>query len=102
MHHDELVARIGERADKAGVLWVYFPRSTLLRGHRGFPDLVLAGPGGVGFAEVKTGSGLDDGQAGWRDTLLCGGAVWHLWRPADLWTGTVEAELARLAAPAHS
>jgi hypothetical protein len=99
MDHDVLVARIGELADRAGVRWVYFPRSIGLRGHRGFPDLVLAGPGGLALAECKTGTQLEPDQEAWRDVLRAAGAAWHLWHPADLWNGRILTELNRLGRP---
>ena len=96
MNHDVLVDRVGELADQAGVRWVYFPRSIGLRGHRGFPDLVLAGPGGLALAEAKTDE-LEPDQEAWRDILRASGAAWHLWHPVDLWNGRIAAELNRLA-----
>ena len=100
MNHDEVIARIGQLADQTGVVrWAYFPSSVRVRGHRGLPDLLLAGPGGIAFAEIKTGSGaLEPGQIAWRDTLLASGAAWHLWWPAALYDGSVDRELRRLAA----
>jgi hypothetical protein len=97
MDHDELVRRIGDRADQTGVRWVYHGRSIGLRGHRGFPDLVLCGPGGLALAECKTGTSLEPDQEAWRDVLRAAGVPWHLWQPADLWNGRVDSELLRLA-----
>jgi hypothetical protein len=98
--HDEVVAGVGQLADRAGVLWMYQPRSGRLIGHRGGPDMLLAGPGGVAFAEIKTGGNvLDPAQITWRDMLLAGNVPWHLWWPANLWDGTVGAEILRLATP---
>ena len=49
----------------------------------GFPDWVIAGPGGVIFAENKSERGkLRPEQETWRDRLLEAGAIWHLWRPS--------------------
>lgn len=100
--HDEVITQIGQLADELGVRWVYYPRTVQLRGHRGAPDVLLAGPGGVAFAEVKTGTGLEPDQAVWRDVLQAAGARWHLWQPVSLWDGSVRGELQRLAAePGH-
>jgi hypothetical protein len=97
--HDEVIARVGQLADGLGVLWVYYPRTVQLRGHRGAPDMLLAGPGGVVFSEIKTGTELEPGQVAWRDTLRAGGVAWHLWQPANLWDGSIDRELHRLAVP---
>lgn len=99
MTHDEVIARIGERADELGVLWAYFPSSVRMRGHRGAPDMLLAGRGGIAFAEIKTGTSLEPNQVAWRDILLAGRIAWHLWQPGSLWDGSVDRELHRLATP---
>lgn len=97
--HDEIVARIGQRADQLGVLWTYNPSSVQVQGHRGVPDMLLAGPGGIALAEIKTGGGLEDGQERWRDILLAGRVAWHLWMFGSLYDGSVDQELHRLATP---
>ena len=59
---------------------------TAYTGHAGFPDLVLASPGGVIFAELKTAKGRPtEAQQAWRAMLEAGGAEYYLWRPADWW-----------------
>jgi hypothetical protein len=64
----------------------------------GYPDLTVAGPNGVIFAELKSAVGkLRPDQVTWRDQLLTAGARWHLWRPADLAAGTIAAELAAIS-----
>lgn len=98
MTHDEVIARIGQLADELGVRWVYYPRTVQLRGHRGAPDILLAGPGGVAFAEIKTGTDLEPDQVRWRDVLQAAGARWHLWQPGSLWDDSISCELRRLAA----
>jgi hypothetical protein len=51
---------------------------------KGFPDLVLVGPGGVLWRELKNATnGLDADQRLWRDALIAAGANWALWRPKD-------------------
>jgi hypothetical protein len=99
MNHDEVIARIGQLADDHGLLWVYYPRTVQLRGHRGAPDLLLAGRGGIAFAEIKTGTQLEPAQLAWRDMLRAAGAWWHLWQPGNLWDGSIGQELQRLARP---
>ena len=97
MTHDELVARIGALADQSGVLWCYLPDSTRLRGHRGAPDMLLAGPRGVIHAEVKTGTALEADQAAWREMLTVAGAACPVWQPVHLWDGTVNRAIAGIA-----
>jgi hypothetical protein len=64
----------------------------------GFPDLVLVGPGGVIFAELKSARGqLRPEQADWRDRLTEAGAKWRLWRPADLASGAIARDLAAIS-----
>lgn len=51
----------------------------------GFPDLVLAGPGGILFRELKSATGDTSAQQDlWGWTLCKAGADWAVWRPADL------------------
>ena len=67
------------------------------RNIRGFPDLVIAGPGGVIWAELKTPAGeLSSDQAQWKWTLIGAGQNYKIWRPADWTTGRIMQELATL------
>lgn len=97
MTHDELITRIGALADEAGVLWCYLPDSTRLRGHRGVPDMILAGPRGQIHAEVKTGTALEAGQVTWREMLISAGAACPVWHPVHLWDGTINRAIASIA-----
>jgi hypothetical protein len=104
MNHADLLADVGGLADELGVRWLSVPApfygSPGQRGHlTGFPDLFLAGPGGIAFAEVKTGGQLDPDQEDWRDVLVAAGATWHLWQPIDWLDGRIRRELQRLASP---
>jgi hypothetical protein len=64
----------------------------------GFPDLVIVGPGGVAYRELKSARGqLTADQLAWRDALLDAGADHHLWRPADWTAGSIRQELRMLA-----
>lgn len=54
------------------------------RSKSGFPDLVIAGPGGVAFAEVKTEKGrVTKGQSEWIEMLTLAGVPAYVWRPSD-------------------
>lgn len=62
----------------------------------GFPDLVLSRAGAVIFPELKSDTGrLSDAQKRWAAVL----PGWRLWRPADLRSGLIEAELRALGDP---
>ena len=64
----------------------------------GFPDLVVAGPAGLIFAECKSmsGQGRPD-QEQWRDVLLTAGATWFLWRPANLADRMIARQLTQIS-----
>jgi hypothetical protein len=65
----------------------------------GFPDLVIVGPRGVLFRELKSATGqLTRPQGLWRDGLADAGASWGLWRPEDWHSGQVMAEMRALCA----
>lgn len=64
----------------------------------GFPDLVLCGPGGVVFAELKNDVlAPTPEQMTWLGTLVEGGAEAYLWRPEQWIDQTIQGVLARLA-----
>ena len=68
------------------------------RSERGFPDLVIVGSR-VLWVELKSAGGqLRPDQVTWRYRLQAAGAEWRLWRPADWASGSIQAELGRLAA----
>lgn len=61
---------------------------------KGFPDLVLAGAGGILYRELKTDVGrLSPEQKVWLARLAAAGADAKVWREADLHDGTIESEL---------
>lgn len=66
----------------------------------GFPDLEVAGPGGIIHREVKGTNGiLRPDQRAWGRTLLAAGADWAVWYPRDLTSGRIRRELAALTTP---
>ena len=81
------------------------PDSRKCVGQRGFPDLVIAGPRGHIFREVKMPAGeTTPDQDMWGWTLEKGSRVlvprtWETWRPADWDSGLVGAQLVQLLAP---
>lgn len=63
----------------------------------GFPDLVIAGPGGVLYREVKTERGrVEDKQWEWCHSLVKDGHDWQVWRPHQ-WPDVIKGQLERLA-----
>jgi hypothetical protein len=65
---------------------------------RGYPDLTIAGRGGMLWRECKTESGsLAPEQRQWGDALKRAGQNWRVWRPADLLDGSIGRELASVA-----
>ncbi len=64
------------------------------RSERGFPDLVVVGPHGVIFRELKAFSGrLTADQRRWLDRLTEAGANAGVWRPDD-WPDRILTSLA--------
>lgn len=79
-------------------LWVYrvpkLTRSGVRGRSKGWPDLVISSENHVIFRELKTEQGSTSAHQdmwGWR--LGRAGLDWALWRPADLDSGKIEAEL---------
>lgn len=65
---------------------------------RGFPDLVLAGPSGHMFVELKNNrTSLTPDQRRWGSVLTAAGAKWTVWRPRDLDDCTIESMIARIS-----
>ncbi len=96
MSEDQLLQAVTELARILGLL-AYHTRDSR-RSAPGFPDLVLAGRGGVLFVELKSQGGqLSAHQQDWRYMLQAAGQRWRLWRPADLEAGLVCRELRAIA-----
>lgn len=74
--------------------------ATPISGHAGFTDLVIAGVGGVVFAELKNDVHQPTPeQMTWMGTLEEGGASVFLWRPKQWFDKSIEATLRSLAKP---
>jgi hypothetical protein len=70
------------------------------RSEPGFPDLVIVGPGGVLFRELKSETGrVSPHQRAWIESLTAAGADAGIWRPADQHEGRVAAQLHQLRRP---
>jgi hypothetical protein len=67
------------------------------RSDPGFPDLVIAGRGGVLFRELKSATGrVTKDQQGWLELLTGNGMDAGLWRPSALQDGLVLRDLRRI------
>lgn len=97
MTEGQLQANILDLARRQGLLTFHLRDSRRNMGV-GFPDLVIAGRGGVIFRELKNDFlQPTPEQAAWLETLGAGGADSGLWRP-DAWrSGEVAAVLTRIA-----
>jgi hypothetical protein len=96
---EELQARVIALAWRTGLL-VFHSGIPWHDIGRGFPDLVIIGPRGVLFAELKSAAGkLSAEQKEWRRGITGAGLQWRLWRPAHLNNGHVESELKEIASP---
>lgn len=94
MTEDELLAAVLLLAGRLRLLAAHVEDSRALRAGAGFPDLVLAGPGGILFAELKSASGdLSTAQRRWRWMIQAAGGRWRLWRPAHWEAGLIEREM---------
>lgn len=78
-------------------LYVYHTHDSR-RSARGFPDLVIAGPGGIAYRELKSDTGaLTVDQRAWGRVLADAGGNWSVWRPGEWHSGRVPRELFALA-----
>lgn len=66
--------------------WTVYHTHDSRRSNAGFPDLVLARPPRLIFAELKTEKGrLRPAQSIWKALLeACPGVEYYLWRPTQL------------------
>lgn len=70
------------------------------RSEPGYPDLTIAGPGGVMWRELKTRRGkVTPDQITWLQQLAAGGGDADIWRPVDLLSGRIQRELTALRRP---
>lgn len=101
MGERQLQHDVEKLASDLGLLWHHCPHPVRCRGRRGFPDLIIAGPGGLVAAELKGFGGVrSPGQVTWGYTLQAGGVSYQLWRgPLDWASGRIEDQLHAIAAP---
>lgn len=100
----QLAARMGERELETRVIAMIADRGLYLKDHPdsrrdrvsnpGFPDLVIAGVGGVLWRELKDQEDTPSAdQLAWGQVLGAAGQDWALWRPLQLLTGVIAIEL---------
>jgi hypothetical protein len=73
--------RITDLCDLLDLKWHHETDSR--KSKSGFPDLVICGPRGVIFAELKSEQGkVTKAQQEWVDALRASGATAYVWRPS--------------------
>lgn len=99
MTEAELLAEILERCDGRDLWPVRVAperHNQRVAENNGFPDLMIAGPAGVIYRELKTCKGryrMRPAQTTWRYRLKSSGQHWGIWTPLDLDKGRVDAWL---------
>ena len=83
---------VAEWAERYGVLVHHCGDSRRCTGDRGLPDVILAGPRGLLFVELKSSMhGLTEGQRTWHWMLKAAGAQVVTWLPSHFRNGQAEA-----------
>jgi len=95
----QLLEHVLQAAADLGLLAYHHPDGRRLQGDAGFPDLVLLGPAGFLFAELKSGRGrLTLEQWKWRSAILAQLHGMHvIWQPSDWEHGVIQMQLKALA-----
>ncbi len=97
MTHNELMAKIANLARNLGVDVFSIPDSRNVTSS-GWPDLCLAGAGGVAFREVKVApDDLSAAQRRWGARLTQAGLDYAVWWETDWTNGTIDRQLHQLA-----
>lgn len=83
MNEEQLQRAITDLCDLLHLKWHHETDSR--RSKAGFPDLVICGPRGVIFAELKAPKGrVKPAQQEWIDALHAAGQMAYVWRPDDI------------------
>lgn len=94
----ELLARVTRMCDERHLLYHHCHDSRYCRGTAGLPDLIISSRNGTIFVELKSASGaMTTQQTQWRWSLKASREQWHLWRPADFYSGAIVDALNYLA-----
>lgn len=95
MTEDELLRAVSRLCEERLLHWTHNPDSRRALGHKGFPDLVIAGQRGTIFAELKNDrTTLTADQRRWGSMLH---PRWTVWRPRDLQAGVIQTALDDIA-----
>lgn len=112
MTEAELVAEVMAHSGRLGLLVHHCADSRRCRGNSGLPDLIILGPGGILFAEIKGPDGETSAdQDQWlyflhkiytRSPLHCvnrcgNPRLYHVWKPEDWYNGYIQSCLGELA-----
>lgn len=82
MNEAQFQQRITDTCDYLGLLWHHETDSR--RSKAGFPDLVIVGPSGTIFAELKSDKGqITDAQWFWIRAINDSGSEAWIWRPRN-------------------
>lgn len=103
MDHKTLIVHTVLLAQKYNLLWHVCTDSRACEGPRGFPDLFVIGEVGEAFIELKTEH--DDTTAEqdlWRYRIMRTVVDYRLFRPSDLFDGTIESFFSEIALPESS
>lgn len=96
--HDRFQKQVTDLADTLGLSWFHNPDSRRIRA--GLPDLIIIGPGGVIYAEIKTGTGvLNPAQRKIIRLLRQSHQLVYVWRPGSLKSGQIYAALVEISKP---
>jgi hypothetical protein len=102
VRHAEIVDEVMGRAGALGLLAHYCADGRRCRGRRGLPDLIVCGPYGLAWIEVKAGRDeLEPDQTTWMHMLWAGGQVAVVIRERHLGDGTLDEVLDSLSRPAR-
>jgi hypothetical protein len=101
MKEKELLARVAAMAQSKRLLFHHCLDSRECQGPPGFPDLVIAGPGGVLFIELKSEDGDTSAeQDNWLWILDRNQNGYRIFRPSQLFDGTISRQLDKLTGTA--
>lgn len=99
MSERDLYYEVTRICDQLELLWHHCADSRHCMGTPGLPDLIIAGPRGVIYAELKSADGETDAdQDKWiwtlrRSTFPYPLMRMYIWTPADLESGEIRAQL---------
>lgn len=79
------------------LVWIHVPDSRKLQGTKGFPDLLIVGPHGILWRELKSRVGkLRSDQVRWKYLLQANRANYAIWTEWDLLSGGIGLALDRI------